>query len=135
MKKSLNDVSIIPLTCIKENRGALTVVENNDIPFSFRRVFSVKANEGDVRGNHAHKECKQFMVCLNGEIDILIDDGISQKNFLLDKPNSGVLVPDGIWSTQKYYKQDSVLLVLCDMDYDEDDYIREYDQYLEYIGK
>ena len=135
MKKSINDVNIIPLTCIIEDRGSLTVVENNDIPFSFKRVFSVKANYGDVRGNHAHKECKQFMVCLNGEIDILLDDGIKQKNVLLTKPNSGVLVPDGIWSTQKYFQQDSVLLVLCDMEYDEDDYIRDYSQYLEYIQK
>ena len=135
MHNTIDEITLIPITHIPESRGELTVVEKNDIPFTFRRVFTVKANAGNIRGNHAHKECKQFMICLNGNLEILIDDGYNKKSILLSKPNQGVLVPNGIWCTIKYLKNDTILMVLCDQDYYESDYLRNYDDFIKYIGK
>tara|TARA_B110000858_G_C17798119_1_gene473620 strand:+ start:2331 stop:2747 length:417 start_codon:yes stop_codon:yes gene_type:complete len=137
MKNKLSTVSDVTLINVKyfpEERGDLSVIEKGDLPFKFNRIFNVKANEGDIRGNHAHKKCKQFMLCLNGSIELTCDDGFSKKQFTLKQANEGVYVPSGIWATQKYLVKDSLLMVLCDLDYDEDDYLRNYDNFIKFIG-
>tara|TARA_B110000483_G_C18197482_1_gene543712 strand:+ start:498 stop:914 length:417 start_codon:yes stop_codon:yes gene_type:complete len=137
MKNKLSTVSDVTLINVKyfpEERGDLSVIEKGDLPFKFNRIFNVKANEGDIRGNHAHKKCKQFMLCLNGSIELTCDDGFSKKKFTLKQANEGVYVPSGIWATQKYLVKDSLLMVLCDLDYDEDDYLRNYDNFIKFIG-
>ena len=133
MWNTIDNIQVLSIRYISENRGELSVVQGNDIPYKFNRVFSVKANNGEIRGNHAHKKCKQFMLCLNGKLEIICDDGISQKTFTLTRPNKGILIPDGIWATQKYLMKNTVLMVLCDLNYDENDYIRNYNNFIKYI--
>lgn len=135
MKNKIKDIKSIQLKYFPEERGELSVIEKNDIPFEFKRVFTIRANKGDLRGNHAHKECKQFMMCLNGEVEILCKDGDKEVIFNLNKPNKGIMIPNDIWSKQKYLIKDTVLMVLCDLDYDENDYIRDYPEFLKYVGK
>jgi dTDP-4-dehydrorhamnose 3,5-epimerase-like enzyme len=107
-----------------DDRGDLTVLQGNDfIPFSISRVFTVTASKNSVRGQHAHKKCSQFMVCLSGSIEVFCNDGDRQINYLLDSPHLGLMLPPGVWAQETYKKDQSILMVLCDLPYDEGDYI------------
>jgi dTDP-4-dehydrorhamnose 3,5-epimerase-like enzyme len=127
------------LTALSQNiaeNGELTVIEGlKEIPYNIRRVFFVRGDKGAIRGMHAHRECSQFLICLMGKIRVVCDDGSTQKDFELENPSTGLLIPPGIWSTQAYESTNSVLAVLCDKSYDPSDYIREYDQFLAYTSK
>jgi dTDP-4-dehydrorhamnose 3,5-epimerase-like enzyme len=126
-------MKLIDLPVHKNSDGLLTVMESGkEIPFVITRVFIVKANGGESRGNHAHKICSQFLVCTNGSILVRCTDGTIEYEFLLDSPTIGLLVPRGIWSQQFYLQADTVLAVLCDRGYEAEDYIRDYAEYLEY---
>ena len=130
---NLDSINIIKLPFFEEDRGDLTVIEElNQCPFSIARAFSVRAPLNTVRGEHAHKECDQLLVCLNGEVEVTCDDGIEKKIFLLDTPKKGLYVPKSIWQIQKYTKKNSVLLFLCDLPYDVNEYINNYDDFLSY---
>ena len=116
-----------------ETGGKLVVYEGNaEVPFNIARVFQVQATAGATRGRHAHKKCIQLMICSTGCIRITCDDGIEKIAYTLDRPNVGILVPEGIWAEQTYAKPDSVLTVLCNRTYEESDYIREYKEFLAY---
>lgn len=101
------------------------------IPFVMRRVFVVHSFESTERGRHAHKLCGQVMVCLTGRCTIMLDDGESRKTVELARPRDTLYVPPSIWVTQSY-EPGSILMVMCDQDYDESDYIRNYDAFLAY---
>jgi hypothetical protein len=103
-----------------------------DVPFAITRVFVVKAASGDVRGEHAHKACTQFLTCPYGSVEVLCNDGRDAATFVLDRPDVGLLVPASIWATQTYRVHNSVLTVLCDQPYDPDDYIRDFNDYKRY---
>ena len=133
---SINDVKIIELSFFPEERGDLVVIEHEiNCPFNVKRTFSVRAPLNEIRGDHAHKECGQFAVCLNGEVECVCDDGVNKKTFLLNSPNYGLYIPKSIWQLQKYTKENSVLLFLCDLPYDSSEYIHEYDEFLKYRSK
>lgn len=127
------------LTSLSQNiaeNGELTVIEGlKEIPYDIRRVFFVRGNGGAIRGMHAHRECSQFLICLMGQIKVVCDDGLTKRDFELENPSTGLLIPPGIWSTQVYGPTNSILTVLCDKTYDSSDYIREYDQFLTYTSK
>ena len=130
---SVDDIKIIQLIYFPEERGNLVVMENyKSCPFAISRAFSVRAPINMIRGQHAHKDCAQFLVCLNGEVEVTCDDGIEKKLFLLDSPKKGLYIPKSIWQIQKYIKKDSVLLFLCDQPYDVNEYINNYDDFLSY---
>lgn len=112
--------------------ASLCVYDHADkVPFLIRRVFCINAAESIFRGNHAHKECQQLLVSLNGRIEVVCTDSINEETYILDTPSKGLLIPKMIWAKQSYEK-DSVLMVLCDKSYDEDDYIRNYDEFKQY---
>ena len=130
---NLNSINIIKLPFFEEDRGDLTVIEElNQCPFSIARAFSVRAPLNTVRGKHAHKECDQLLVCLNGEVEVTCDDGEKTKKYLLDNPSKGLYVPKSIWQIQKYTKEKSVLLFLCNLPYNVNEYITNYDDFLIY---
>ena len=106
--------------------GVLRVFNMDQIPFSVQRIFTVVADEGDVRGKHAHRQCNQLLTCVSGAIEVICDDGDQRKSFVLNEGNDGIWVVNGVWAEQKYMRDRSVLLVLCDQLYDEGDYIRDY---------
>ncbi|WP_320667857.1 FdtA/QdtA family cupin domain-containing protein [Prochlorococcus sp. MIT 1307] len=112
----------------KNYTGDLIFIEElSQVPFKIQRVFFVRANEQSSRGNHAHYECSQFLICINGKIEVTCDDGISKAKYGLDTFNKGLLIPPMIWASQHYIAKDSILAVLCNMKYDECDYIHDYD--------
>ena len=114
------------------SQGTLRVIEGNDVPFSIQRVFTVLADIDGKRGEHAHKECNQLLTCVSGAIDLLCDDGNQRQTIKLRPDSDGVWVKSGIWAEQTYLENHSVLLVICDQPYDESDYIRDYDKFLEW---
>lgn len=133
MKNSINNLVITNIPSFLEDNGTLYVIEGNlQIPFELKRVFLVSANNGNVRGDHAHKSCSQFLVCSSGSILVECTDGINKKDFSMDNPSQGLLIPPGIWSRQIYNINNSMLTVFCDQFYDPDDYIRDYNNFIIY---
>jgi dTDP-4-dehydrorhamnose 3,5-epimerase-like enzyme len=136
MAKPLNSISLIDLPHHFEDNGDLIVIEGNKhIPFSIARVFVVRAPKNEIRGQHAHKQCTQFLICHSGSIEVICDDGENITNYLLDRPNFGLMIPPGIWAQQTYLTDNSVLTVLCDRPYEAEDYIRQYDEFKTYYQK
>ncbi len=114
-------------------RGKLIAGEmpSECVPFLPRRWFLVyDVPSRKVRGEHAHRVCHQFLVCVSGRVSVAVDDGKDRGEVLLDKPTLGIYIPPLIWGSQFRYDPDSVLLVLASHAYDPDDYIREYDTFL-----
>lgn len=123
----MRNASIVHLRKYSDDNGTLCVYQSgSDVPFQIRRVFSVRAKMNDIRGDHAHKQCTQMLVCLAGRIQVTCDNGLESTKFVLDEMDTGLLIPPRVWASQKYLKDDSVLMVLCDREYEEDDYIRDY---------
>jgi len=113
-------------------RGSLTVGEvPTEVPFSPARYFAVYGVPSlSLRGEHAHKKCQQFLICLHGSCRVLLDDGVSRCEVSLDSPDMGVYMPEMIWGTQYRYSADAVLLVFASRPYEADDYLRTYDDFL-----
>lgn len=118
---------------VDDLRGSLSVAEFEDhLPFAPARYFVVyNVPSQEVRGEHAHKKLHQFLVCLHGSCSVVVDDGSSRDEVVLDRPDVGLHIPPMLWATQYKYTPDAVLLVLASEKYDPDDYIRDYDVYLE----
>jgi dTDP-4-dehydrorhamnose 3,5-epimerase-like enzyme len=133
MLPDITDVKQIELPRYSADNGDLVVVEGAvHIPFGIVRLFTVHAAAGAIRGQHAHRSCAQFLTCPSGCVEVVCFDGLRSANYVLDQPHIGLLIPPGIWSQQSYLKPDTVLSVLCDRHYDEDDYIRELQQFQSY---
>jgi dTDP-4-dehydrorhamnose 3,5-epimerase-like enzyme len=113
----------------------LRVYEYAAYSISVERVFTVTACRGAKRGRHAHKKCTQILSCVSGEIDLFVDDGVSQEILRLTTNSDAVLIPPGIWAEQRYLKDCSVLIVHCDQPYDEDDYLRDYEEFIDWRNK
>jgi acetyltransferase-like isoleucine patch superfamily enzyme len=118
-------------------RGKLTFAETPDsLPFAPHRFFLVYAVPGkDVRGEHAHKELHQFLICVKGSCAVVVDDGENRCEVALDRPTLGLHVPPMVWATQYKFTSDAVLLVLASDVYKAEDYIRNYDEYLKLVSK
>ena len=117
---------------VKDPRGNLAVGEfEKEIPFSPKRYFIVSGvPSGGIRGEHAHKQCHQFLICAYGRCSVTVDDGTTRREVVLDSPSTGIYVPPMIWGRQWQYSADAALLVFASELYDPDDYIREYDAFL-----
>jgi UDP-2-acetamido-3-amino-2,3-dideoxy-glucuronate N-acetyltransferase len=130
-------VYIHRLPQVTDIRGSLTVGEfERSIPFPVKRyfvVFNVPSKE--VRGEHAHFKCHQFLICVRGSCSVVVDDGVLREELLLDSPDVGVHLPPMVWGTQYKYTQDAVLLVFASDYYDASDYIRSYENFLEIVKR
>jgi acetyltransferase-like isoleucine patch superfamily enzyme/dTDP-4-dehydrorhamnose 3,5-epimerase-like enzyme len=130
-------VKVFNLPIFTDLRGSLSFAEYGKfLPFIPKRyflVFGVASKE--IRGEHAHKKLEQFLVCINGSCSLVVDDGEKCQEILLNRPNIGVYLPPMIWGIQYKYTKDAVLLVLASDLYDPDDYIRDYDIFLELKNK
>jgi hypothetical protein len=117
---------------ITDARGSLAVGEvPTELPFLPSRFFIVHSVPSvELRGEHAHKKCEQFLMCINGSCRVMVDDGISRCEVILDRPDVGVYMPALIWGTQYRYSADAALLVFASHAYDPEDYIRTYDEFL-----
>jgi len=111
--------------------GKMVVAEvGKGIAGPLQRVFFVCGEHGAHRGRHAHKELTQILVCVNGSCTVICDDGENQKEFVLDVQDKALEIPPGIWAEQIYSAPDTVLLVMCNLPFDEDDYIRDYEEFI-----
>lgn len=114
-------------------RGRLSAgdLPSDSVPFVPRRWFFVYGVPGrEVRGEHAHRACHQFLICVAGRVNVAVDDGSQRAEVMLNGPTMGIYVPPMVWASQFGYEEGSVLLVLASHSYDPDDYIREYDTFL-----
>lgn len=132
---SVFDCSLCQLNKFHDPEGNLTVVsENVHVPFPINRVFySYDIPGGEDRGAHAHKECHQFIIAASGSFEVVLDDGTNKRTVTLNRPFWGLHVPPGIWASEQGFSSGSICLVLASHGYSEDDYIRNYDDYLNYV--
>lgn len=116
---------------IGDRQGHITVLNNEiEIPFSINRVFYLyDIPGGESRGAHAHKECHQFLVAASGSFEVLLDDGFTQRLVQLNKPNMGLHIPPGIWASEINFSSGAICLVMASHEYNEQDYIRDYESY------
>ena len=123
--------SLVQLNKATDMRGSLVVAEfGTDLPFVPQRFFIVyDVPSRDVRGEHAHRKCEQFLVCIKGAVRAVTDDGTSREEFLLDSPDLGLHMPAMTWGTQYAYTPDAVLAVFASLPYDPGDYIRTYSEF------
>lgn len=128
-------VTIHKLPRHSDIRGDLTVgIFGTDIPFIPARYFTVfSVPSSEVRGEHAHYKCKQFLVCIHGSLILLADDGLRKKEYVMNNPEIGVYLPPLIWGTQFNYSMDAVLLVFASLAYDSADYIRNYNDFIKTV--
>jgi len=133
---SVGGVTIYRLPVFADLRGSLSVGEfPQQVPFVPRRYFIVYDVPGkDVRGEHAHRRCHQFLVCLRGSLSVVVDDGKSSEEIALDRPSIGLYLPPMVWAVQYRYSADALLLVFASEPYDAGDYIRDYDEFLSVLG-
>jgi dTDP-4-dehydrorhamnose 3,5-epimerase-like enzyme len=117
-------------------RGSLVALEGGqDLPFEIRRVYYIFGTKpGVVRGRHAHRALRQVLICVSGSCTISLDDGRAKSDISLSAPDVGLYIGPGIWREMSDFSPDAVLLVLASEHYDEGDYIRDYDAFLEYAA-
>jgi dTDP-4-dehydrorhamnose 3,5-epimerase-like enzyme len=129
-------VRLITLPFARDLRGSLTHAEYAALlPFVPQRFFLVfDVPSAEVRGEHAHRACHQFLVCVRGSCLIMVDDGRNQAEVLLDRATLGLYIPPRIWAVQHTYSSDAMLLVLASEIYRAEDYIRDYEEFLREIG-
>ncbi|MBE5946144.1 MAG: WxcM-like domain-containing protein [Lachnospiraceae bacterium] len=120
-----------------DDRGQLIALEEfKEVPFDIKRVYYMyDTGEGVRRGFHAHKCLEQILICIHGSCKILLDNGTEKEIVPLDKPYEGLYVSNDMWREMYDFSPDAVLMVLASELYDEADYIRDYDAFLEYVNK
>ena len=125
------DARVIELPRFARADGAVVVAQAAaQVPFDITRMFTLTAPLGSHRGDHAHRRCTQFIVCVHGAVDVVCDDSVDKRTFKLDCGNSAVLVPPTLWNTVIFKQDQSVVVVLCDRPFEEADYLRTYPEFL-----
>ena len=129
---TVEGVQLYRLPLYEDHRGKLTVGEfGTCLPFVPLRYFITYQVPGsDVRGEHAHRECAQFLTCVKGACTVMVDDGLHRAQFRLDDPRLGVLVPPMVWAAEYDHTDDSVLVVFASHHYDPQDYVRDYPEFV-----
>jgi len=125
----------IDFSQLGDERGSLISLEaNKQIPFDIKRVYYIYGTEKEVaRGFHAHKQLQQVAVCVAGKCRMILDDGKKREEMWLDSPAKGLLIEDMVWREMHDFSENCVLLVLASEHYDESDYIRDYETFLESV--
>ena len=126
---------IIDLPRIYDPRGNLTVVEQlKEVPFDIKRVYwTYDVPGGESRGGHAHKKCQSFIIAVSGSFTVRLDDGHKHETYHLNHPYQGMLINTGVWRTLEDFSSGAVCLALASELFDENDYIREYDDFIRYV--
>jgi len=128
----MNKPHIIELSRHFDPRGNLSVIEElKDIPFKIERTYWLyDVPGGECRGGHAYKENQEFVVALSGSFDVILDDGKEKKRFTLNRSYYGLYVPKGLWREMDNFSTNSLALILSSTNYDADDYVRDYDEFI-----
>ena len=130
---TVNDCKMIDIRRYSDTRGYLSVVENGiDIPFDIKRIYYLYKVPEVARGAHAHKELQQLLIATSGSVEVIMDDGKEKKSYVLDKPWKGLLIAPGLWRDLENFSNDAVVMCLASEKYDEGDYIRNYEEFLNF---
>lgn len=134
IKNTVYDCSVIELPKIHNRSGNITPIQGNvEIPFDIKRVYYLyDVPGGEERGGHSHKELQQFLVAASGSFDVILDDGKTKRTIHLCRPYMALHIVPGIWRELTNFSSGSICLVLASHNYDENDYFREYNKYLEW---
>ena len=119
-----------------DDRGMLVALEEyKDIPFEIKRVYYMYDTKKDVhRGFHAHKSLEQILICIHGSCKVLLDNGTEKKIVSLEKPYEGLYIANNMWREMYDFSEDAVLMVLASEYYKEEDYFRDYNEFLRMVG-
>lgn len=132
---SVQDARLItvPKIVAADGHGNLSVIEKDILPYEIKRVYYLYDVPSDAtRGGHAHKELSQFLIAVSGSFDVVLDDGSQRERFTLNRPYTGLLIPNGLWRELENFSAGAVCLSLVSEVYEESDYIRDYDTFKAY---
>lgn len=135
-KSQMGIPEIIQLPRISDPRGNLSVIEElKDIPFKIERAYWIyDVPGGEKRGGHAYRENQEIIVALSGSFDVILDDGKQRRAYSLNRSYNGLFVPGGVWREMENFSTNSLALVLSSTQYEEDDYIRDYQEFLAFAN-
>ncbi|MBI2274151.1 MAG: WxcM-like domain-containing protein [Bacteroidetes bacterium] len=126
---------MLHLSSLGDRNGHITPVNNGDLPFVIKRVFYLyDIPVGESRGAHSHIECHQFLIALSGAFNVHLDDGTNTRSVTLNNPSVGLHIPPGIWAAEMDFSSGAICLVLASHVYSENDYIRDYSEYIKYVS-
>ena len=124
------EITWIDIPAVKDPRGNLAVLENSKLPFKIKRVYYLyDVPSGSKRGGHAHKDLLQLIVPLSGSFELVLKDGVNEKTVMLHNPTRGVLIPTMTWRELRNFSAGAVCLVLASEEFDEEDYIRDWEEF------
>lgn len=129
------NIELIDIPKIEDYRGNISVIEKDILPFEIKRVYylyDIPSNA--ARGGHAHKEQLEFLIPISGSFDVVLDDTKEKMTVTLNKPYKGLLIKSNVWRELGNFSSGSVCLVISSGEFDEDDYIREYDDFKTYVN-
>lgn len=128
----ISDVRLVELPRIMDPRGNLSFVEQgNHIPFEIRRTYWIyDVPGGESRGGHAYRETNEFIIAISGSFDVTVDDGMEKKVYTLNRSYYGLYIPKGLWRTMGNFSTNSLALEFADTEYDRNDYVEDYDDFL-----
>ena len=122
---------IIEIPKIENSLGNIAVIENDVIPFDIKRVYYLyDIPSSSIRGGHSHKKLQQILIAISGSFDVVLKDGSSSTTITLNKPDKGLLIKNNTWRELENFSSGAVCLVLASTTYEEDDYIRDFDEFL-----
>ena len=130
--KKLKDIQLINFPTIEDTRGNLAFIQNEFLPFKFKRIyylFDVPSNS--FRGGHSHINQNEILIALSGSFEVVLDDGLEKRSIILNKPNMGLPISTGIWRELQNFSSGAVCLVVASDVFDEADYIRDYEEFLD----
>ena len=124
-------IELIDIPKIQDPRGHLAVIEKDTLPFEIKRVYYLYDIPSDAyRGGHAHLQQQSVLIALSGSFEVLVNDAVNEEKILLNKPDKGLLIPTGIWREIENFSSGSVCLVLASTEFDESEYIRDFEAFL-----
>jgi mannose-6-phosphate isomerase-like protein (cupin superfamily) len=128
---TLNAIQLLKIPVVEDVRGNLGIIQSDFLPFEFKRVYYLfDVPSTAFRGGHSHISQQEVLIALSGSFEVTVNDGIEKKRYLLNKPNVGLLIPTGIWRELENFSSGAVCLVLASDDFLEEDYIRDFDEFL-----
>lgn len=127
---TVNDIQMIKLPVVEDSRGNLAFIQNDVLPFNFKRVYYLfDVPSTSHRGGHSHIHQNQILIALSGSFEVVIHDGLEQKSILLNKPNVGLQIVPGLWRELQNFSSGAVCLVIAEDVFDESDYIRDFETF------
>ena len=130
-----HQIKLIDIPKITDPRGNLAVIEGETLPYDIARVYYLHdVPSGAYRGGHAHKECQELLVAVSGSFEVVLDNGVEKDRITLNKPDKGLLITKGVWRELDNFSSGAVCLVLASHEYDEGDYVRDYEEFLQLKG-